>query len=298
MPDKFNTATSRIKYDMIAHIPDPEEFVPNFFNYIILWCKIRRERKHPASTRLAIAIVYVFLYKIRVLIFRVLIFESWRKGTPMRKSTLVFPLLFFLGIFSGVATAGPVPDTGQTTSYTDTFGEDHDYTINPPSYTKLGQNGVVLPNTATYADGWLMTRDNVTGLIWEMKTDDGSIHDKDNGYFWYDPNPGTNGGDPGKPGDGTDTKDFIDALNTSGFGGFENWRMPSRKELRSIVHCGTYDPSIDGVYFPNTVAGFYWSSTTSALYSYYAWSILFYNSRDDYCYKSYGCYVRAVRGGQ
>jgi len=29
-------------------------------------------------------------------------------------------------------------------------------------------------------------RDNVTGLIWENKTDDGTIHDKNNQYTWYD----------------------------------------------------------------------------------------------------------------
>ena len=57
------------------------------------------------------------------------------------------------------------PDTGQTNSYTDTFGEDSDYTINPPSYTKLGFNGVEFPVTATPATGWIMTKDNVTGLI-------------------------------------------------------------------------------------------------------------------------------------
>jgi hypothetical protein len=45
-----------------------------------------------------------------------------------------------------------LPDTGQTLSYTDTVGEDHDYTINPPDYTDN------LDGTIT---------DNVTGLMWE-----------------------------------------------------------------------------------------------------------------------------------
>lgn len=47
--------------------------------------------------------------------------------------------------------AYPVPDTGQTANYTSTWGEDSDYTINPHSYSDLG-NGIV--------------RDNVTGLEW------------------------------------------------------------------------------------------------------------------------------------
>ena len=61
-----------------------------------------------------------------------------------------------------------------------------------------------------------MVRDNVTGLFWEVKTDDGSIHDKDNTYTWYDSNPATNGGNAGTAGEGTDTEDFIEALNSRG----------------------------------------------------------------------------------
>src|SRR3990167_8271428 len=49
-----------------------------------------------------------------------------------------------------------LPDTGQTISYTSTFGEDNDYTINPPSYTDNG-NGTIT--------------DNVTGLIWQKEDD-------------------------------------------------------------------------------------------------------------------------------
>ena len=57
-----------------------------------------------------------------------------------------------------------LPDTGQTQSYTSTFGEDSDYTINPPSYT-VHSNGTVT--------------DNVTGLMWQQQgsagTWDGAI---------------------------------------------------------------------------------------------------------------------------
>ena len=90
---------------------------------------------------------------------------------------IIFILLFSIGV-----PAGPVPDTGQTQSYTDTFGEDSDYLINPPSYTKLDANGNDLPNDATE---WIMVRDNVTGLIWEVKTNDGSVHDKGKTYTIY-----------------------------------------------------------------------------------------------------------------
>lgn len=52
-----------------------------------------------------------------------------------------------------------LPDTGQVADYTDTFGEDSDYTINPPSYTDHGDGTIT---------------DNVTGLMWQ-KIDGGSV---------------------------------------------------------------------------------------------------------------------------
>ncbi len=120
----------------------------------------------------------------------------------------------------------PIPDTGQTKCYDDVgneinpcpspgepfYGQDGNYSINPMSYTKLAADGSELPDTAL---SWAMVRDNVTGLIWEVKNSkDGAKnysnpHDADNTYTWYDPNPETNGGDAGTPGNGTDTKDFI-----------------------------------------------------------------------------------------
>lgn len=50
-------------------------------------------------------------------------------------------------------TMNLLPDTGQVTSYTTTFGEDNDYVINAPSYTNN--------NNATITD-------NVTGLMWQQ----------------------------------------------------------------------------------------------------------------------------------
>ena len=56
-------------------------------------------------------------------------------------------------------TVSLLPDTGQTTSYTSTFGEDADFTINPPSYKDNGDGTIT---------------DNVTGLMWQ-KADGGEM---------------------------------------------------------------------------------------------------------------------------
>jgi hypothetical protein len=226
--------------------------------------------------------------------------------------------------YDGNAFAAPVSDTGQTKCYTydwesDTwsegpcaqpgeplYGQDGNYLINPPSYTKLDADGNDLPDSAA---SWTMVRDNVTGLIWEVKqSKDGTKnyadpHDADNTYTWYDSNPKTNGGNSGTPGESTDTEDFIAALNQANFGGHSDWRLPTGKELGYIVDHGKEPPAIDIRYFPYTVASsssfYYWSSTPHAIIgSTDACLVSFYYGDDFWYAKSSYNYVRAVRGGQ
>ncbi len=239
----------------------------------------------------------------------------------------VFSFFLMLAAVSSQIQAAPVPDTGQTTCYDtlgdlipcplpgqDLYGQDANYTINPPSYTKLDGNGNALPDSAA---SWMLVRDNVTGLIWEVKQNKDGVknynnpHDADNTYTWYDPNPATNGGYAGTPGDGTDTDDFINALNSAGFGGYSDWRLPGIKELRSICDYGRCNPAVKSDYFPNTVAYdefyYYWSADTinANLLSFDepVWTISFYYGYDIPANKvSPGVYstnwARAVRGEQ
>ncbi len=204
-------------------------------------------------------------------------------------------LWLMLGAFGEIISsdyASSVPDTGQTKCYDDSkeipcpnpgqpfYGQDANYTLNSPSYTKLDESGNALSDSATL---WSMVRDNVTGLIWEVKTSNNRAqnysdpHDADNNYTWYDPDPGTNQGNAGTEGNNTDTKDFIDALNNAKFGGFEDWRLPTIKELSCLVDYSIPEPgpTIDIAYFPNTVDSNYWSSTTSAENPGSAWEIDF-----------------------
>ena len=129
-----------------------------------------------------------------------------------------------------------------------------------------------------------MVRDNVTGLIWENKTDDNSIHDRDNVYTWQD------------------TQDiFIATLNSQSFGGHTDWRLPTIKELSTIVDSSipSPGPTINTNYFPNTRSSYYWSSTTNVHTPINAWVIGFYDGNmDGYAKSNYDGYVRAVRGGQ
>ncbi len=74
------------------------------------------------------------------------------------------------------------------------------------SFTKLGSDGkpLAIQNAAWDDNGseaagtrWACVKDNVTGLIWEVKTNDGGLHDRNNTYTWYNTDPATNGGRPG-----------------------------------------------------------------------------------------------------
>ena len=164
------------------------------------------------------------------------------------KSAKILVLIAVLLIPGLNIYAGPLPDTGQTKCYNNTveipcpspgeafYGQDAQYQGPVRSYTKLGQNGVLLADTATQESGWLMTRDNVTGLIWEMKTDDNSIHDKDNTYTWANAQ-----------------SMFIATLNQQNFGGYSDWRLPTRAEFQSAIQGATLPTLSVGTYL-------YWTS--------------------------------------
>ena len=234
----------------------------------------------------------------------------------MKKFSIVLLVIFVWYLISGQAFAfsgwffDQWPDTGQTNCYNESHemflcpepgepfnGQDAQFQGPINSYTKLAEGGIELPDTATQTDGWIMTRDNITGLIWEIKTDDNGIHDKDNAYTWCDTNPATNGGDEGTCG-ATDTEDFITALNDANFGGFSDWRLPDINALSTLFNMSFDSRKINKDFFPNTAYS-YWSSTTYINDPQFAWYAMF-SSGDIFKTSKDGStnYVRAVRGGQ
>ena len=120
----------------------------------------------------------------------------------------------------------PIPHSGQTKCYDNQneipcpkkgqpyYGQDAQNVIHKRSYTKLNKMGNSLPASAPH---WVMVKDNVTGLIWEVKTTDGSIHGRKKTFTWEEAK-----------------HSFIHQLNNNQFGGFSDWRLPTVKELASI----------------------------------------------------------------
>ena len=179
------------------------------------------------------------------------------------------------------------------------------------SFTKISNAGAAVPASATLgsaANDWACTYDNVTGLMWEVKTVSGrrsSAHT----YTWYSTDGGNNGGDPGTAGGGTcgdvagtcDTEKFAATTNAVTLCGRNDWRMPHVKELESIVHLGVVNPVIDVTWFPNTpntpAAGF-WSGSPSAGGAASAWAVNFSDGSAKAVGRHNAVRVRLIRAGQ
>jgi len=205
---------------------------------------------------------------------------------------IILNILLGIAFLTGIGHTFPIPDSGQISSYTMDFGEDCDYSINMPNYTKLDANGNALNKSAST---WVMVRDEITGLIWEVKTTDNSIHGNARTATWYDSNNDTNGGFSGTNGEGTDTEDYLLQLNFEKFGGFSDWRLPTLQEISTIVAISKESIAISKSVFPNAQAGKYWTSTTNANYPNKAWYVNLVGGGNGNTDKSEALYIRAVR---
>lgn len=107
------------------------------------------------------------------------------------------------------------------------------------AFVKLDANGKEL---APDAPSWAMVKDVKTGLVWEMKTTDGTVHDATNQYTWKEAK-----------------EVFLAELNNAAFGGFSDWRMPNDTELKSIMRQNQEEPFVDIAYFPNLRPANYWN---------------------------------------
>ncbi len=137
-------------------------------------------------------------------------------------------------------------------------------------------------------------RDNVTGLVWEGKTDDGGIHDKDNTYRWG----GTTALGTGYGTYYPDWDTLVDGSNSERLCGYSDWRVPTQAELQGLVHYGRTNPAIDTDYFPDALWSS-WSASPSAFWSAYAWGVSFYVGHADFTiWRDARNHVRLVSSGK
>ena len=90
----------------------------------------------------------------------------------------------------------------------------------------------------------------------------------------------------------------MNSLNSdAGYAAKTTWRLLTRQELETLPDYSKWNPAIDTVYFPATVADYYWSSTTHAYGTDYAWIVAFDDGGVDTTKKTFTYYTRCVGSG-
>jgi hypothetical protein len=171
-----------------------------------------------------------------------------------------------VGLCAPPPAASGLPDTGQRTCY-DSGGR----VIACTSATCFGQDGFYqtgCPPEGRFVDnGDRTVTDTCTGVMWQKETAPGT-------YDWCT------------------ALAYCEGLELAGH---DDWRLPNVRELQSIVDYERWLPSIDPVF--GTVSSWYWSSTSCAVDTDFAWRVLFNLGFVDNNLKGGVFHVRAVRRG-
>jgi hypothetical protein len=142
------------------------------------------------------------------------------------------------------------------------------------------------------------------GVAWPIprftRNEDTTLTDELTGLVWA-PDAGVPavGACTAGPKTWQDALDYIVCLNTNNYLGHDDWRLPNRKELRTLAHYGRGDVAtwLNGEGFSNMAPHDYWSSTTYAASQDTAWSVDMVSGEMIGSRKDASSYVLPVRAG-
>ncbi len=249
--------------------------------------------------------------------FGLIVSISW---TPVAGAT-GYTLYYAPSPYAGEQTIGNI-DMGTSTSFSGLLWDKASFFVAVTSRVDSTESDYSNIELFTVAEGTQYQCVTINDLMWEVKANDGGLRDKSNTYKWFDPSLPLTYVDTQTPWAGErcsssecDTYHYVQAVNAQGLCGYNDWRVPTKDELKLLVYCDTgpasplpdntscnagYSrPTINQSLFPNTIASYYWSASPNAYNSNNAWHVSFYSGySNSSSSKYYSLYVRLVRSGQ
>ncbi len=123
-----------------------------------------------------------------------------------------------------------------------------------------------------------------------------TVTDINNGLVWQQYTADTDSNNILNDNDRIHWGQAVDYCENLEFGDYNNWRLPERSELETILDYTRVYPSIAPIF--SAYSTYYWSATETASHDYVAWAISFTNSSNFTITKSMSRQlVRCVRGG-
>ena len=121
---------------------------------------------------------------------------------------------------------------------------------------------------APMAGPWHCVHDRVTGLMWEIKTENETAHFAEASYSWYDGETGVKDAGSCANGDhyyGCDTLDLVSYSRSKALCGFRDWRLPTAAELSGIMFWQAYpgEAKVINTLFPYLMRAPYWTADRS-----------------------------------